>query len=75
VLKFQVREDEPLTRLKRRTRADDTGEVIRHRFDVYREQTAPLMRYHRKEFITIDGMGAIAMESSHRVLRAYGDYH
>ena len=27
VLKFQVREDELLTRLKRRARADDTDEV------------------------------------------------
>jgi hypothetical protein len=36
---------------------------------VYREQTAPLMRYHRKELITIDGW-APSMESSQRVLRA-----
>jgi adenylate kinase len=67
VLKFQVREDELLARLKRRARADDTDEAIRHRFNVYREQTAPLMRCYRKEFITIDGVGA-SMESSHRVL-------
>jgi hypothetical protein len=59
VLKFQVREDELLTRLNRRARADDTDEVIRHRFNVHREQTAPLMRYYRKEFITIDGVGTI----------------
>jgi adenylate kinase len=59
VLKFQVRENELLTRLTRRARADDTDELIRHRFNVYREQTAPLMRYYRKEFITIDGVGAI----------------
>ena len=37
VLKFQVREDELLIRLKRRARADDTDEVIRRRFNVYRE--------------------------------------
>ena len=58
VLKFQVRKDELLTRLKRRARADDTDEVIRHRFNVYRGQTAALMRYYRKELITIDGVGA-----------------
>jgi adenylate kinase len=69
VLKFQVREDEPLTRLKRRARADDADAVIRHRFNVYREQTAPLMRYYRKELIAIDG-GAPSTESSHRVRRA-----
>ena len=37
VLKFQVREDELLTRLKRRARADNTDEVTRHRFYVYQE--------------------------------------
>ena len=37
VLKCQVREDELLTRLKRR--ADDTDEVIRHRFNVYDSAT------------------------------------
>ena len=59
MLKFQVREDELLARLKGRARADDTDEVIRHRFNVYREQTAPLMRCYRKEFITMDAVGAI----------------
>ena len=37
MLKFPVREDELLTRLKRR--ADDTDEVIRHRFNVYDSAT------------------------------------
>jgi adenylate kinase len=69
VLEFQVREHEPLTRLKRRARADDTDEVIRHQFNVYREQTAPLMRYYRKELITIDEVGAIDGVFT-RVLRA-----
>jgi adenylate kinase len=71
VLKFQIRdEDELLTRLKRRARADDTDdEVIRHRFNVYREQSEPLMRDYRKEFIAIDEW-VPSMESSHRVLRA-----
>ena len=61
MLNFQIRdEDELLTRLKRRARADDTDdEVIRHRFNVYREQSEPLMRDYRKEFIAIDGVGAI----------------
>ena len=59
MLKFQVREDELLIRLKRRARADDTDEVIRRRFNVYREQTAPLMPYYREELIPIDEVGAI----------------
>jgi adenylate kinase len=69
VLKFQVREDELLTRLTRRARADDTDELIRHRFNVYREQTETVMRCYRKELITIDGVGAIYGVFT-RVLRA-----
>jgi adenylate kinase len=69
VLKFQVREDELLARLRRRARADDTDAVIRHRFNVYREQTEPVMRYFRKELLTIDGVGAIDGVVT-RVLRA-----
>ena len=42
-----------------RPRRRHTDELIRHRFNVYRERTAPLMRCYRKEFITIDGVGAI----------------
>jgi adenylate kinase family enzyme len=61
-------------RLKRRARADDTDEVIRHRFNVYRGQTETLMRNYRKELITIDG-GAPSMESSHRCDEPYGDIH
>jgi adenylate kinase len=60
VLKFQVRDDDALlTRLKRRARADDTDEVIRHRFNVYREQPTPVMRYYREELNPIDEVGAI----------------
>jgi len=36
-LKFQVREDELLTRLTRRARADDTDEVIRQRLNMCTE--------------------------------------
>jgi adenylate kinase family enzyme len=39
VLKFHVRQDELLTRLKRPACADDTKEVIRHRFNVYDSAT------------------------------------
>jgi adenylate kinase family enzyme len=35
VLRFHVREDELLTRPERRARADETEEVITHRFNVY----------------------------------------
>jgi adenylate kinase len=36
-----------LQRLLSRGRADDNEEVIRHRLEVYREQTAPLISYYR----------------------------
>ena len=71
VLKFQVRDDELLTRLKRRGRADDTDEVIHNRLRVYREQTAPLLDYYGNELVTIDGVGSID-EVFTRVLRALG---
>lgn len=37
-----------IQRLLSRGRADDTEAVIRHRLEVYREQTAPLIRYYRE---------------------------
>ena len=37
-----------LQRLLGRGRADDNESVIRHRLEVYREQTAPLIRYYRE---------------------------
>jgi adenylate kinase family enzyme len=68
VLKFQVREDELLTRLKPAlaptTRCGHPTSVQR-----VSRQTAPLMRYYHKEFITIDGVGAIDGVVT-RVLRA-----
>jgi adenylate kinase len=36
-----------LQRLLNRGRADDNEAVIRHRLEVYREQTAPLISYYR----------------------------
>ena len=43
-------------------RSDDTEEVIRHRLDLYDEQTQPVLDYYRVSgrLITIDGSGEIA---------------
>lgn len=38
-----------IQRLLGRGRADDNEDVIRHRLDVYREQTAPLIRYYQNK--------------------------
>lgn len=52
-------------------RADDTEEVIRHRQDVYNEQTAPLIEVYagRGQLVEIDGMGEVD-EVSARVFAA-----
>lgn len=42
-------------------RPDDRPEAVQKRFEVYRQQTAPILPYYRKKGIleTIDGMGEI----------------
>ena len=62
--------DEVVRRLLNRAveqgRADDTEEVIRHRLDVYEEQTAPLISVYaaRDLVITVDGLGEVAEVTS-----------
>ena len=57
--------DEIVARLLQRAqvegRADDTEEVIRHRQDVYNEQTAPLIRVYAERglLVEVDGMGEV----------------
>jgi adenylate kinase len=57
-------------------RADDTEEVIRHRLDVYAEQTAPLIDVfsQRGLLVTVDGLGTIdeVAERIHEGLEARG---
>lgn len=50
-----------LARAKVEGRADDTEEVIRHRQEVYAEQTAPLIAVYEKQglLVEIDGMGEV----------------
>ena len=71
VVEFQVSEDELLTRLKGRGRADDTDEVIRNRMKVYREETEPLLEYYRDDVKTVDAVGALD-EVFARALQALG---
>lgn len=67
--------DEVVARLLKRAaeqgRADDTADVIRHRLDVYAEQTAPLTDVYsaRGLVVTVDGLGAVA-EVTDRILAA-----
>lgn len=57
VVNFEVPDDILITRLLGRGRKDDTEEVIRHRLDVYRQQTAPLIDFYRErqQLFSIDG--------------------
>ncbi len=50
-----------LNRAQVEGRADDTEEVIRHRQDVYAEQTAPLIELYRTRgvLVTVDGLGEV----------------
>jgi adenylate kinase len=59
VVLFEVDEDELVSRMLSRGRADDTEETIRTRFHVYQEQTEPLIAlYEERNLVTrIDGMG------------------
>jgi adenylate kinase len=71
VVEFQVSEEELLSRLKDRGRADDTEEVIYNRMQVYRDETEPLLEYYRDELKTVDAAGTLD-EVFARALRALG---
>jgi adenylate kinase len=61
VIDINVPEDEIVQRLLSRGRADDTEEVIRHRLNVYHEQTAPVLDYYRAKnsLVSIDGNASV----------------
>ena len=65
VVLLEADTDEVVARLLKRAqlegRADDTEEVIRHRQDVYAEQTAPLIDLFSKRgiLVSVDGMGSV----------------
>ncbi len=72
VIEIEVDEEELVKRLKKRVaetkaagkpvRADDNEETFRKRQAVYREQTAPLIPYYKKQgkLRSVDGMGSVA---------------
>lgn len=71
VIEFRVSEDELLSRLKGRGRADDTEEIILNRMKVYRDETAPLLDHYRAELKTVDAVGSLD-EVFARALQALG---
>jgi adenylate kinase len=69
VLEFQVDEDIVVERLLARGRTDDKEDVIRHRQQLYRTETAPLLDYYGPIVVSIDAVGDVN-EVSERALRA-----
>lgn len=69
VLEFQVPEQTVLERLLARGRADDSAEVIHHRFEVYRSETEPLLAYYADLLVGIDAVGTVE-EITARALKA-----
>ncbi len=75
VVVLTVDSEELVQRLLKRAetsgRSDDTEEVIRHRQDVYTEQTAPLIDVYRDRglLLEVDGLGEVA-EVSERIFTA-----
>jgi adenylate kinase len=73
VVVLDVAEDELMSRLTSRGRADDTEDTIRNRLQVYRDQTQPLLDIYEGRGLTvvIDGAGDID-EVTDRILGALG---
>jgi adenylate kinase len=69
ILEFQVDEDVVVERLLARGRTDDKEDVIRHRQQLYRTETAPLLDYYGPIVVSIDAVGDVN-EVSERALRA-----
>lgn len=69
VVVFKVDQDELMERMLARGRADDTAETIRNRFDIYMEQTQPLLDIYeeRGKTVEVNGIGDID-EVTQRIL-------
>jgi adenylate kinase len=69
VLEFEVPEQVVMERLLERGRADDTADVIHRRFEVYRDETAPLLEYYSDRLVPVDAVGPVD-EVTSRALKA-----
>lgn len=69
VIELDVPEDERVARLLARGRDDDTEDVIRHRKQVYRSETAPLLDFYADRLVTVHAVGSVE-EISERALDA-----
>ncbi len=60
VLELDAPEDEVVARLLSRGRSDDTEAVIRHRQQLYREETAPLLKFYADRLVTVPAVGSVS---------------
>lgn len=70
VINLDVADEVIVTRLLKRGRTDDEESVIRHRLEVYRQQTAPLIDFYRdrQQLVSVDG--SQPMDAVYASLRA-----
>lgn len=59
VLELEVPERVVMDRLLGRGRDDDNKEVIHRRFEVFRNETAPLLEYYGDCLVTVDAVGTV----------------
>ena len=69
VLELEVPERVVLDRLLGRGRNDDNKDVIHRRFEVFRNETAPLLEYYADRLVTVDAVGSVG-EVTTRALQA-----
>lgn len=71
VVNITVDDESIIARLLQRGRADDDETIVRHRLDVYRNETAPLLDYYggSERLVSVDGIGSVH-EVNERILRA-----
>lgn len=71
VVNITVDDENIIARLLQRGRVDDDVSIVRHRLDVYRRETAPLLDYYgnSERLVSVDGIGSVN-EVNERILRA-----
>lgn len=72
VLVFEVEDEELVERLIARGRSDDTEETIRHRQEVYRSETEPLIAHYQDIAVRVDAVGSVD-EITDRAMDALAD--
>ncbi len=77
IISLDAPEEELITRMVKRGqdlgRADDTEETIRHRLNVYQQQTEPVKGYYAqsREIMSVDGLGSVE-EVTQRIMKCLG---